>query len=321
MQAAALWATPRWRYGALGVVVAAVLVAVLVELRAQPGEDALVMSADQKLGDAVRAGDRSSARRLLSLQFSFVDETGKAYDRKSFLSDLKGKAAASAADVKVRRYGRVAMVTGHRHSAHDDDVFFLDIWAKQKGNWRALLMQDVAVAADDASASAAPSASAPAASVSPTAAPYECKNPCQALPYRVRSPAEQDIVNAFQAIERAAIAHDADAWSKHVADEFVLYGSGRAPIPKSGRIASIERQKADNRAVKIGEVETMRLSVYDDGAAMTAIQMVPGNARPPYRAARVWVKRGGQWQMAISVQTDVKPPAPAPSRTAAQQPQ
>jgi hypothetical protein len=134
----------------------------------------------------------------------------------------------------------------------------------------------------------------------------------------VRSPAEQDIVNAFQAIEKAAIAHNADAWSKHVADEFVLYGSGRAPIPKSGRIATIERQKADNRAVTVGDIETMRLSVYGDGAAMTAMQAVPDNARPPYRAARVWVKRGGQWQMAISVQTDIKSPAPA--QTASQLP-
>jgi hypothetical protein len=314
MQAAALWAMPRWRFGAIGVAVAAVLVAVLVELRAQPGEDALVMSADQKLGDAVRAGDRSVARRLLSLQFSFVDENGKAYDRKSFLSALKGMAEASAADVKVRRYGRVAMVTGHRHSAHDDDVFFLDIWAKQKGNWRALLMQDVAPATADAAAGSTPSALPSAA-----ATPYDCKNPCQTLPYRVRSPAEQDIVNAFQAIEKAAIAHDADAWSKNVADEFVLYGSGRAPIPTSARIATIERQKADNHAVTVGEIETMRLSVYGDGAAMTAMHVLPDNARPPYRAARLWVKRGGQWQMAISVQTDVKTPAPA--QTASHLPQ
>ena len=86
---------------------------------------------------------------------------------------------------------------------------------------------------------------APAAPAAPgiEAKPSECKNPCQTIPYRVRSPAEQDIVNAFQAIEKAAIAHDADEWAKHIADEFVLYGSGRAPIPKSDRIATIKRQK------------------------------------------------------------------------------
>jgi len=126
------------------------------------------------------------------------------------------------------------------------------------------------------------------------------------IPYRVRSPAEQDIVNSFQAIEKAAVGHDAAEWSKHIAEEFVLYGSGRAPIAKSGRIAAINRQKENGTAVKVGEVQAMRLSVYDDGAAMIATHAVPDNSRPPYQAARVWVKRNGQWQMAISVQTDIK---------------
>jgi len=99
-------------------------------------------------------------------------------------------------------------------------------------------------------------------------------------------------------------------WGKHVADEFVLYRSGRAPIPKAERIAAIERQKKDSAVVTLGEVETMRLSVYGDSAAMIATHVVPDNLRPPYRAARVWVKRNGQWQMAISVQTEIKAPRP-----------
>jgi hypothetical protein len=39
---------------------------------------------------------------------------------------------------------------------------------------------------------------------------------------------------------------------------------------------------------------------------MIAAEMVPNNSRPPYRAARVWVRRNGQWLMAISVQTDIR---------------
>jgi hypothetical protein len=124
----------------------------------------------------------------------------------------------------------------------------------------------------------------------------------------VRSPAEQDVVNSFQAIEKSSVGHEPEEWSKHIADEFVLYGSGLTPIGKSARIAAIERQKQNNVTVQVGEVETMRLAVYDDGAAMIASQVLPDDSRPPYRAARVWVKRNGQWQMAISVQTDVKDP-------------
>jgi hypothetical protein len=297
----ATWpAVQRWILCALGAIV---LIAVVVESRAQPapsGDEAVVLAADESLGAAMRAGDKSLVRRILSLQFSFIDEDGKLYDRKNFLAGLKDIAAAPASDVKVTIYGRIGMVTGRRKSVHDNEVFFLDIWAKQKGAWRVLVAQDVELGSIDAP---------PVASASnPDAVPYDCKNPCQTIPYRVRSPAEQDIVNSFQAIEKAAVGHDADEWSKHVADEFALYGSGRVPITKSGRIAMIERQKQNNAPVQVGEVETMRLAVYDDGAAMIASHVLPDNSRPPYRAARVWVKRNGQWQMAISVQTEVKSP-------------
>ena len=291
-------ATQRWW---LGLFVAAALIAVLAELRAQiaPGEDVLVLEADQALGAALRADDKSVARRLLSLQFTYVDANGKIHERKDFLADLKTAAAAAPSDPGVKIYGRIGMVTGHRKSADGRDVFFIDIWAKQKRAWRALVSQEVVLAATDTPRPAP-------ALTSAAAAPYDCKNPCQTIPYRVRSPAEQDIVNSFQAIEKAAVAHDAAEWSKHIADEFVLYGSGRAPIAKSGRVATINRQKENNTAVTVGEVQAMRLSVYDDGAAMIATHALPDNSRPPYQAARIWVKRNGQWQMAVSVQTDIK---------------
>jgi hypothetical protein len=297
MPAARSWAIRRATQ--LGALVAAALLAVAVEARAQqvPGEAAAVLSADAALGDAMRGGDKSAARRILSLQFTYADENGKIHERKEFLDDLKSVAPAAATDVKVGVFGLVAAVTGSRKSAQGNDVFFLDIWAKQKSAWRALTIQDVVLANGEP----------PAASQSGAPAkPYECKNPCETIPYRVRSPAEQDIVNAFQSIEKATVAHDADEWGKHVAGEFVLYRSGRAPVPRATDIATIERQKQDNAAVTVSEIETMRLSVYGDGAAMIATHADPDNSRPAYRAASVWAKRNGQWQLVISVETEIK---------------
>ena len=108
-------ATQRWW---LGLFVAGALIAVLAELRAQtaPSEDALVLEADQALGAAMRADDKSIARKLLSLQFTFVDANGKIYERKDFLADLKAVAAAAPSDPVVKIYGRIGMVTGHRKS-------------------------------------------------------------------------------------------------------------------------------------------------------------------------------------------------------------
>jgi len=298
---AALRAAARW--GALGTLVVAALISAFALPKAQPkaqpmaGEDALVFAADRALGEAMRAGDKTAARRLLALQFTSVDADGKTYTRKEVLADLKGL-AAPASDVTVRSYGLVAMVTGHHQSARNADVFFLDVWVKQKSAWRALLMQDVPIALEDATVAAPPQAT--------DAQLYDCKNPCLTIPYRVRSPSELEIINTFQAIMKATVAHDAKEWGKHVAEEFVVYGSGRAPTVRSDRVAAIERQKESNAAVTVGEVRTMRLAVYGDGAVMIATDVVPNEARPPYRAVRVWVKRNSQWLMALSADTDIR---------------
>ncbi len=284
----------------------ALLIAVLAQSRAQPasGEEALVSAAQKTLGDALRSGDKSAVRKLLSLQFTFADENGKIFERKEFLADLKNIAAGEAAtDVKVSVYGLVAMVTGTRKSAQGSPVFFLDIWAKQKGSWRALTMQDVLLGKSDARTAAE---TPPGTEAKADTKPYECKNPCETIPYRVRSPAEQDVITTFQEIEKSAVAHSADEWSKHVADDFTLYRSGYAPVPKSGIIATIDREKKSNSSVTVSEIEAMRLAVYGDGAAMIASHVSPDNSRPPYRAASVWAKRNGQWQLVIDVETDVK---------------
>lgn len=289
------------RWGWLGAVAAGALIAVFAgaksQSKAQPGarDEAMVLAADEALGQAMRSGDKNIARRLLSLQFTFVDAGGKVHGRRDVLAGLKGVAATGVSDAKVRRYGLLAMVTGHRKSASGRDVFFLNVWARQKGTWRALVMQDLAdTAADTRTASL---------TLHPETA-ASCKNPCQMLPYRVRSASEQDIVNAYQTIVKAIVARQPDAWGKHVADEFVLYGTGRAPLSKSDRVAAIERQQ--EQGTSIGEVQAMRLSVYGDGAVMTASEALPGGTQPPHRTTRVFVKRNGQWQMAISAYTDVE---------------
>src|ERR1700733_1900327 len=158
----------------LGAVAFALLIAVLAESRAQSasGEEALVRAGQKSLGEAFRTGDKSAARKLLSLQFTFADENGKIFLRKDFLADLKNIAAGEAAtDVKVSVYGLVAMVTGSRKSVQGSPVFFLDIWAKQKGSWRALTMQDVVLGTDSAKAA---SETPPGTEAKTDPKPYEC---------------------------------------------------------------------------------------------------------------------------------------------------
>jgi len=282
------------------ILAASIAIAVLAELKAQPapGKDVEVLAADRAFGEAMRTGNRSLARRFLSLQFTYIDENGKLHERRNFLGDLKNVAAAPASDQTARIYGMVAMVTGRRKSAAGDDVFFLDIWAQQKRAWRLLTMQDVSL---DATADAAPE---PAGSPGKLEA---CRNPCQTIPYRVRSAAEQDVVNSFEAMEQATEAGDPDAWAKRIADEFVRYRSGHAPISKSDGLALIEDQRQQNISAPLIAIQSMRLWVYGDGAAMISADGAPNDTAPRLRVARVWVRRNALWQMAVSMQTDVKP--------------
>jgi hypothetical protein len=293
---------PSVRWSGRGVVAAGALSAAFALPKSQPkarpaAVDEVVLAADDALSAAIRTGDRTAARRLLTLQFTFVDADGKIHPRREFLGDLKKVAARPATDVKVRNFGSLAMMTGKHTSAQGADVFFLDIWVKQKGAWRALLMQDVPIrAGEDPSAALRP---IPVADVSA----HACDNPCNTIPYRVRSAAELDVAKTYQTITKAVAAHDAGAWAKYVADEFVAYASSHAPLARSSRIAAIE-DRDDDGAVRVGEVKTMRLSVYGDGAVMVATEA--NGPQPAYRAARVFVKRNGRWLMAATAQTDLK---------------
>lgn len=289
-----------------GVLAVCVLSAVRSVPNAQPapGEDDSVLAADTALGDAMRAGDKSAARRLLSLEFTYIDEDGKVHARKEFLADLKDVAPAAATDVKVNVYGLVAMVTGHRKSAQGSDAFFLDIWAKEKRAWRTLAMQDVVLAPADTPPPRSESAEAVHLR-SELSKILGCRN-CETIPYRVRSPAEQDIVNTFQAIEKAIFDRDVDEYAKHVAGEFVHYESDVPPVPRAERIAALEEAKQRKIPPVLPAIQAMRLWVYGDGAAMISADGVPDEVTPLLRAARIWVRRNGQWQMAISVLTNVK---------------
>jgi hypothetical protein len=294
-------ARPAVRWSGLGVIAAGLLIAVFAFPKSQPKArpaalDEVLLAADKALGAAMRTGDRAGARRLLTLQFTFVDADGKIHPRHEFLGDLKNVAARPATDIKIRNFGSLAMMTGKHTAAQGDDVFFLDVWVKQKGAWRALLMQDVPIRAGEAAAAFRPIQIAGLDT-------HACDNPCNSIPYRVRSAAEQDIASTYQIITKAIAAHDGGAWAKHVADEFVSYASSRSPLARSNRIAAIEDRR-DDGAVRVGEVKTMRLSVYGDGAVMVATES--NGLQPAYRAARVFVKRDGRWLMEATAQTDLK---------------
>jgi len=270
--------------------------------RARTDKDVVLASAE-KLAAAIRRGNKTAADKLLAPGFTFIDAAGKLHSRREVLAQLKAAPDGAAARVKVRTYGRVAVVTGASKSAQArrrNDLFAVDIWVQGSDGWKALIHHNNVLAPPAAPPSHAPAQPRPA-----DAPPPECKNPCVNVPYEPKSQAERDIITAFQTLERAVTRNDADEWVKHVADEFVVYRTGQLPNDKALRVDSINRQKAVNGESFVAEVEWMKLRVLGDAAVMRADHVMPGGRRPPYRATRVWVKRNGHWQMALSQQTTI----------------
>ena len=73
-------------------------------------------------------------------------------------------------------------------------------------------------------------------------------------------------------------------------------------------LAIIQSQKEHNIPALLSEIQSMRLWVFGDGAAMISTNGIADNAAAadPHRA--YLGRRNGQWQMAISAQTLVKAP-------------
>jgi hypothetical protein len=268
-----------------------------------PSEKDVVLAAAERLAAAIRRGNKATADKLLAREFIFIDASGKQHSRREVLAQLKAAPDSAGGRVKVRTYGRVALVTGASKSAQArrrNDLFAVDIWVQGNDGWKALIHHNNVLADAEAPPPHPHAQPRPA-----DARPPDCNNPCAFVPYQPKSQAERDIITAFQTLERAVTRNDADEWVKHVTDEFAVYRTGQHPTDKTLRVDFINRQQAINGESFVAEVEWMKLWILGDAAVMRADHVMPGDQRPPYRATRLWLKRDGRWQMALSQQTTI----------------
>lgn len=249
---------------------------------------------------ACRSGDAAALASLLATDFCAIDLAGAVHGAEGAgtLPVAGGDAVITTAD-----YGDIVLVTERHRSPTLGDVVAVEVWVRKGGaaaadGWR-LLVHHANVLADPDAPHSHPTPQARPAD----APPPVCENPCLAVPYQPAEPAEADIIRSFQTLERAVTRNDADEWVKHMADEFVVYRTRQNRTTKAMRAQMLRDHRAINAETFVAAVEAMRLWVFGDAAVMRADHVMPGNRRPPYRATRVWVKRDGRWQMAISQQT------------------
>jgi hypothetical protein len=250
--------------------------------------DQSVLQADREFVQAAAKGDAAGVGKVVDAEFTWTDADGKTRSRAEVLDSLPTPALGNEAGAQMKQqiHSQVGAVMSGRDKTH-----VLRIWVRRPAGWRLLVYHEVALGRQ-ASAPSGPGVK-------------DCENPCKTLPYKPRNEAEQAIVASWQALETGVTNHDAAAWSPHIADEFVMLGSSNDhPLSKADRIATLNLQKQTGFSSAPAPLVSAQMFDFGDAIVMTS-QHQPYIGKPVH-VSRLWIKRNGQWIMAISYQTTVQ---------------
>jgi hypothetical protein len=240
-----------------------------------------LLTADRALVTALAERKTTAAANLLDDEFTWIDSQGRVLSKPQIIQNLPQPPLAERGLIPlIHRYGAVASVAVER-----EKIFVLRIWVRRAQGWRLLTYHEV-------------SQTVPAMPHGPGRKDWD--NPCRTLPYEPRNEDERDCLAAWQRLETAVMTHDAETWARHVADEFLVVGAARRHT-KADRKAVIEEQKRTDANSAPSPLVSARLFGFPDAMVMTCEhQPFHGKAA---RVSRVFVKRDGQWLMAVSFQT------------------
>lgn len=237
---------------------------------------------DFALVTALAKGDARAAAIFFDDDFTWVDVNGRVTDKTQAAAALPQPPLGNEAGLEPvgYHYGDVATIVNGR-----DKTFVLRIWVKRGDDWQLLAYHEV-------------SQDLPPAPHGPGRKDWD--NPRNTIPYQPRNADERDCLAAWQQLETAVVQHDAESWARHVADEFMVVGAARRHS-KADRKAVIEEQKRTDDNSAPAPLVSARLFGFKDAMVMTCEhQPFHGKAA---RVSRVFIKRDGQWLMAVSFQT------------------
>jgi len=282
----------RYSFGTSVLVLGALLGCALSFISVSPvtfaADDQSILQADREFVRAAGKGDAAAVGKVLDADFTWTDADGKTRARAEVLDSLPTPALGdeTGAQVKQQIHRQVGAVMSGRDKTH-----VLRLWVRRPTGWRLLVYHEVTLGRQ--------SPGPPGPSVK------DCENPCKTLPYKPRNEAEQAIVASWQALETGVTNHDAAAWSPHIAEEFVMLGSTNDhPLTKADRIATLNLQKQTGFASAPAPLVSAQMFDFGDTIVMTSLHQ-PYTGKPVH-VSRLWIKRNGQWIMAISYQTTVQ---------------
>jgi hypothetical protein len=252
------------------------------------GGDTVVTQADHAFVQAAAKQDSEEIGKLLDADFTWTNAAGKTITRAEVVSSAPTSPMGdeSAAKIEHRDYGQVVAIMSAREKIH-----VLRVWVKRGTNWRLLVYHEVSQAETAQSQSGTGVA--------------DCQNPCKTVPFQPKNESEQAVIASWQALETGVTNHDASAWSPHVDDSFVTVSSSSDhPVFKADRIATLNLQKQTGYPSAPAPLVSAQMFDFGNTIVMTCLHQPYHGKR--VHVSRVWLKKNGQWVMAISFQTTVQ---------------
>lgn len=242
---------------------------------------------EQIFAQDLEQANTSELAALLDDEFTWTNSAGKTRNKSQVLDDLKkDRAIADTDNVNQQIYDDVGVVTASAGRLHS-----LRVWVKRQGQWRLLVYHDATLEAK---------APLPAGS-----GLTDCENPCKTLPYQPKNADEQGVISSWQALETAVTNHDSQGWAPHIADEFTLTNSNNDHVmTKADRMAVLDKQKQGGAGSAPSPL--VRAKMYDFPGVIVMTAQHRSESHKPTQVTRVWIKRDGRWQIAISQQTTVE---------------
>jgi len=241
-------------------------------------------------------GDAKAISGALDRRFTWTDSDGLTRNRRDTLKEIAALAAAAKgddSDVQANFYGRLLTVRGTH-----GDARFLRIFVKRRHGWKALMVLETPVAP----------AGAPA-SVEQAAGAGDCDNPCRSVPYTPKTAMDKDILTAWQKTKLLEWKPDAAQWANFIADEFMIINNTTIRN-KEQRVAIAQRQQDEGTGAPGDPVTAMRIYDFGSNAAVMTSRHTPYRGGKPYTNVRVWVRRDGRWQLALSQQVTIQSATP-----------
>lgn len=272
----------------LAVVFSALILAVGCTWAAASENDAAVLALDRQFVKAVASGESAGVAKYLDKDLTWTDAQGATISATEIAHALPKPALGdeTGAEVTERTYGDVGAVNASQGKIH-----VLRLWVKRAEGWKLLVYHEVKQL-DQPSTSAGSGVA-------------ECANPCKTVPYQPANQAERDIIASWQALETGVTAHDAAAWAPHIADEFIQISSNSDHvISKAGRMETLNKQKQIGVGSAPAPLVSAKMFDFGDAVIMTCLHQ-PYSGKPIH-VSRLWIKRDGNWIMAISYQTSIQ---------------